>query len=204
LNLSPAEAYQKLLEGNRRFIEGSLSHPRQNAQHRADIAGEQNPFAALFGCSDSRLAAEIILDVGLGDLFVVRNAGQVISTTTLGSLEYSVEFLKVPLIIVLGHYGCGAIAATMDSVAGTLETHGDFIPSLVSKISPSVEAARQAGADSVDVIAELHIKATVEELISRSALIDSAVRSGKLAVVGAIYQLALGRVTQLVTVGNIN
>jgi carbonic anhydrase len=204
LNLSPAEAYQKLLEGNERFIQGAPSHPRQSAELRSELTGAQNPFAALFGCSDSRLAAEIIFDVGLGDLFVVRNAGQVISTTTLGSLEYSVEFLKVPLIVVLGHYGCGAIAATMDSVAGTLETNSDFIPSLVSKISPSVEAARQAGTDSVDAVAEIHIKATVEELISRSALIDRAVRSGKLGVVGAIYQLALGRVTQLVAVGNIN
>jgi carbonic anhydrase len=204
LTLSPAEAYQKLLDGNQRFIDESLAHPRQNSQHRADLTEEQNPFAALFGCSDSRLAAEIIFDVGLGDLFVVRNAGQVISTTTLGSLEYSVEFLKVPLIVVLGHYGCGAIAATLDSVEGKLAAAGDFIPSLVSKIRPSVDAAKAAGTDSPEAVAELHIKATVQELISRSTLIDRAVRSGKLAVVGAIYQLALGRVTQLVTVGNVN
>jgi carbonic anhydrase len=204
LNLSPAEAYQKLVEGNDRFIQGALAHPRQSAELRSELTEAQNPFAALFGCSDSRLAAEIIFDVGLGDLFVVRNAGQVISKTTLGSIEYSVEFLEVPLILVLGHFGCGAIQATLDSVAGKLETQGDFIPSLVSKISPSVEAARAAGTDSSDFITELHIKATVQELISSSKLIDSAVRSGKLAVVGAIYQLALGKVTPLVTVGNIN
>jgi carbonic anhydrase len=204
LNLSPAQAYQKLLEGNDRFIQGSLAHPRQNAQHRAEIADIQNPFAAVFGCSDSRLAAEIIFDVGLGDLFVVRNAGQVISSTTLGTLEYGVEFLEVPLIVILGHYGCGAIQATLDSMAGTLKSEGDFIPSLVSKISPSVEAARAAGAASVDAITELHITDTVQELITRSTLIDSAVRSGKLAVVGAIYQLALGKVTSLVTLGNVS
>ena len=204
MNLSPASAYQKLLEGNERFIQGAPAHPRQSAELRSELTEAQNPFASLFGCSDSRLAAEIILDVGLGDLFVVRNAGQVISKTTLGSLEYSVEFLGVPLIVVLGHFGCGAIQATLDSVSGNLETEGDFIPSLVSKISPSVEAARAAGTDSSDFITELHIKATVQELISSSKLIDSAVRSGKLAVVGAIYQLALGKVTPLVTVGNIN
>jgi carbonic anhydrase len=204
LNLSPASAYQKLLEGNERFIQGTPVHPRQSAELRSELTEAQNPFAALFGCSDSRLAAEIIFDVGLGDLFVVRNAGQVISETTLGSLEYGVEFLKVPLIVVLGHFGCGAIQATLDSVAGKLKTEGDFIDGLVSKISPSVLAAQAAGTESTDAITELHIKATVQNLISSSTLIESAVRSGKLTVVGAIYQLALGKVTPLVTVGNTN
>lgn len=204
MTISPADAYRKLIAGNDRFIKGELSHPRQNAQYRADTAGGQNPFAALFGCSDSRLAAEIIFDVGLGDLFVVRNAGQVISQTTLGSLEYSVEFLKVPLIVVLGHYGCGAIKAGMDSAAGELITEGDFIPRLVTKIGPSVEAARAAGTESIAVITDFHIKATVQELNSRSRLIGSAVRAGKLAIVGATYQLSLGKVTPLVIVGNVN
>ena len=90
MNLTPAQAYKKFFEGNERFIQGDLSHPRQDVDHRAEIAQGQTPFAALFGCSDSRLSAEIIFDVGLGDLFVVRNAGQVIAETILGSLEYSV------------------------------------------------------------------------------------------------------------------
>ena len=203
MNLSPAEAYQKLLEGNDRFIQGSLAHPRQSAEHRTALAENQNPFAALFGCSDSRLAAEIILDVGLGDLFVVRNAGQVIAETILGSLEYSVEVLSVPLIVVLGHDSCGAIQATIASSEGELVTEGEFIQNLVLRIEPTVQAAKQAGTDSIDEITALHIKATVQELISRSKLIDSAVRSGKLAVVGATYQLSLGKVTPLVTIGNI-
>lgn len=204
MSLTPAKAYQKLLEGNQRFIDGSLAHPRQNAQHRTEIAEAQNPFAALFGCSDSRLAAEIILDVGLGDLFVVRNAGQVIAETILGSLEYSVEVLNVPLIIILGHDSCGAIQATIASSEGTLTTEGEFIQNLVLRIAPTVQAAKEAGTESIDEITALHIKATVEELISRSKLIDSAVRSGKLAVVGATYKLALGKVTPIVTIGNIN
>jgi carbonic anhydrase len=204
LNLSPAQAYKKFFEGNERFIQGDLSHPRQDVEHRAETAQGQTPFAALFGCSDSRLAAEIIFDVGLGDLFVVRNAGQVIAETILGSLEYSVEVLKVPLIVVLGHDSCGAIQATIASSEGTLVTEGEFIQNLVLRIEPTVQAAKQAGTDSIDEITALHIKATVQELISRSTLIDSAVRSGKLAVVGATYQLALGKVTPLVTIGNIN
>jgi carbonic anhydrase len=204
LSLSPAEAYQKFFEGNQRFIAGTPSHPRQDVEHRTEIAEGQSPFAALFGCSDSRLAAEIIFDVGLGDLFVVRNAGQVIAETILGSLEYSVEVLKVPLIVILGHDGCGAIQATMSSAAGTLKTSGEFIENLVSRIQPTVEAAKLAGTDSIDEITDLHVKDTVDELISRSRLINTAVESGKLAVVGATYQLALGKVTPLVTVGQIN
>jgi carbonic anhydrase len=204
LNLSPAQAYKKFFEGNERFISGKLSHPRQDVEHRTEIAEGQTPFAALFGCSDSRLSAEIIFDVGLGDLFVVRNAGQVIAETILGSLEYSVEVLKVPLIVILGHDGCGAIQATIASSEGTLVTEGEFIQNLVLRIEPTVQAAREAGTDSIDEITALHIKATVQELISRSTLIDSAVRSGKLAVVGATYQLALGKVTPLVTIGNVN
>ena len=204
MNLTPAQAYKKFFEGNERFIQGDLSHPRQDVDHRAEIAQGQTPFAALFGCSDSRLSAEIIFDVGLGDLFVVRNAGQVIAETILGSIEYSVEVLQVPLIVVLGHDSCGAIQATIASSEGTLVTEGEFIQNLVLRIEPTVQAAKQAGTDSIDEITALHIKATVQELISRSTLIDSAVRSGKLAVVGATYQLSLGKVTPLVTIGNIN
>ena len=204
MNLTPAQAYKKFFEGNERFIQGDLSHPRQDVDHRAEIAQGQTPFAALFSCSDSRLSAEIIFDVGLGDLFVVRNAGQVIAETILGSLEYSVEVLQVPLIVVLGHDSCGAIQATIASSEGTLVTEGEFIQNLVLRIEPTVQAAKQAGTDSIDEITALHIKATVQELISRSTLIDSAVRSGKLAVVGATYQLSLGKVTPLVTIGNIN
>ncbi len=201
---SPAEAYRKFMEGNQRFIDGNLSHPRQDVERRTEIAGNQKPFAALFGCSDSRLSAEIIFDVGLGDLFVVRNAGQVIAETILGSLEYSVEVLEVPIIVILGHDGCGAIQATMASDEGTLRTSGEFIQNLVSRIKPTLDAAKLAGTTSIDEITDLHVKETVAELVSRSTLIDNAVRSGKLAVVGATYKLALGKVTPLVTVGNVN
>ena len=204
MSTTPSQAYKKFMEGNQRFIDGNPSHPRQDVEHRTEIAASQKPFAALFGCSDSRLSAEIIFDVGLGDLFVVRNAGQVIAETILGSLEYSVEVLEVPLIVILGHDGCGAIQATMASDAGTLKTSGEFIQNLVGRIQPTVDAARLAGTATIDQITDLHVKDTVAELVSRSKLIDSAIRSGKLAVVGATYQLALGKVTPLVTVGNVN
>jgi carbonic anhydrase len=201
---SPAEAYRSILEGNERFISGSPSHPRQDVEHRSEIAERQAPFAALFGCSDSRLSAEIIFDVGLGDLFVVRNAGQVIAETILGSLEYAVEVLKVPLIVVLGHDECGAIRATMNSKDGKLKTSGTFIQNLVGRIQPTVDAARGQGKGSIDEITELHVKDTIEELIGRSKLVERAVSEGKLAVVGATYRLALGQVTPIITIGEVN
>src|SRR5262245_65841978 len=106
-----AQALDILLLGNRRFVDGTPQHPNQGAAHRASLAPAQHPFAVLFGCSDSRLAAEIIFDQGLGDLFVVRTAGHVTGPETLGSIEYGVGVLGAPLVVVLGHDSCGAVTA---------------------------------------------------------------------------------------------
>ncbi|MFM2352244.1 MAG: hypothetical protein RL096_725 [Actinomycetota bacterium] len=201
---TPREAWQSMVDGNRRFVSGDLAHPRQDIDHREKLAERQRPFAALFGCADSRLSAEIIFDVGLGDLFVVRNAGQVIAETILGSLEYAVEVLGVPVILVLGHDECGAIRATIDSTEGNLHSQGEFIHDLVERIRPTVEAANRAGKHEIDEITELHIQDTINEMLTRSALIADAVKAGKLAVVGANYKLTLGEVHPIVTVGDIN
>ncbi len=201
---NPRDAWQAMVDGNKRFVSGHLAHPRQDIDHREMLAEKQRPFAALFGCADSRLSAEIIFDVGLGDLFVVRNAGQVIAETILGSLEYAVEVLGVPVILVLGHDECGAIRATIDSTQGNLNSQGEFIHNLVERIRPTVEAANKAGKHDIDDITELHIQDTINELLTRSTLIAAAVKAGKLAVVGANYKLTLGEVRPIVTVGDIN
>jgi carbonic anhydrase len=190
-----------MLEGNQRFVTDNPSHVRQDFGLRTELAKEQKPFAALFGCSDSRLSAEIIFDVGLGDLFVVRNAGQVIAETILGSLEYAVEVLGVPLILVLGHDECGAIRATMNSTEGQTMPQGEFIHNLVERITPTVLAAKANGLNEIDQITALHIKDTINELIARSSLIAARIESGKLAVVGANYKLALGEIQEIVTIG---
>lgn len=200
---NPREAWQAMVDGNRRFVSGDLAHPRQDIDHREALAVKQRPFAALFGCADSRLSAEIIFDVGLGDLFVVRNAGQVIAETILGSLEYAVEVLGVPVILVLGHDECGAIRATIDSSEGTLKSEGEFIHNLVERIRPTVDAANAVGKFEIDDITELHIQDTINELLTRSTLIAAAVKAGKLAVVGANYKLALGEIHPIVIVGDI-
>lgn len=199
---TPAEAWEAMLEGNQRFVTDKPAHLRQDFGLRTELAKEQKPFAALFGCSDSRLSAEIIFDVGLGDLFVVRNAGQVIAETILGSLEYAVEVLGVPLILVLGHDECGAIRATMNSTEGQIMPHGEFIHNLVERITPTVLAAKANGLNDIDQITALHIKDTINELIARSSLIAERIESGKLAVVGANYKLTLGEIQEIVAFGN--
>lgn len=201
---TPREAWSALVEGNHRFVGGEPAHPRQDIDRRESLAEKQRPFAALFGCADSRLSAEIIFDVGLGDLFVVRNAGQVLAETIIGSLEYAVEVLGTPLILVLGHDECGAIRATIDSTEGTLVSEGEFIHNLVARIQPTVEAANREGKYDIDDITELHIQDTINELLTRSSLIARAVKEGRLGVVGANYRLTLGEIHPIVTVGDVN
>ena len=197
------EAWALLREGNSNFVSGSPAHPRQEADVRQLVAAEQRPFAALFGCADSRLAAEMIFDVGLGDLFVVRNAGQVIAETILGSLEFAVEVLEVPLILVLGHDECGAIKATMAAEDGELNLRGEFIHNVVARIAPTVREARSRGLTSADEITSAHVNDTITELIQRSSIVSQAVNAGKLAVVGANYKLALGEVHPIVVHGDL-
>ena len=198
---SAQSAWDLLRQGNENFVQGSPAHPRQDAELRVELANEQAPFAALFGCSDSRLSAEMIFDVGLGDLFVVRNAGQVIAETILGSLEFAVEVLKVPLILVLGHDECGAVKASISAFQGKLESKGEFIANLVNRIQPTIEKSLKIGENTLEQITHRHIQDTIDELVERSELIASYVQSGKLAVVGAEYRLAEGRVSIVSALG---
>jgi carbonic anhydrase len=195
---SPAKVWNEMLRGNERFINGTPQHPRQDVERRHQIAAGQAPRAALFGCSDSRLAAEIIFDKGLGDLFVVRNAGQVISESVLGSLEYAVAVLGVPLIVVLGHDECGAVNAAIESVAPDAPRLPVHIRGIIQKIVPAVVAAgydpdgQSRAVDPMEV-GRLHLRDTVRELLESSELISDAVAAGKVAIVGANYRLAEGR-----------
>ncbi|MCF8528732.1 MAG: carbonic anhydrase [Aquiluna sp.] len=198
-----SSAWEALIRGNQNFVAGTPAHPRQDADIRKVTAEQQRPFAALFGCADSRLAAEMIFDVGLGDLFVVRNAGQVIAETILGSLEFAVEVLNVPLILVLGHDECGAVRSTMNAADGTLEIEGEYIHKLVSRIMPTVQRGLDAGERSIDDLTTRHIQDTIEEMLEKSDLISSRVKTGKLAVVGANYKLELGEVHMVCSHGEI-
>ncbi len=204
---TPSDAWADLRAGNARFVSGAPSHPRQDIDYREALAGGQAPHAALFGCSDSRLAAEIIFDRGLGDLFVVRNAGQVVSDSVIGSLEYAVLVLDVPLIVVLGHDECGAVRAAIDSTSPYAAPLPIHIRHIAQKILPAVQrvlAATPGGnaheLDSSEVGRE-HLRDTITELIESSTVIAEAIAEGRLAVVGATYWLAAGRVEPDVIVG---
>jgi carbonic anhydrase len=206
---TPAKVWQEMLRGNERFVSGAPLHPRQDVERREQLALKQSPDAALFGCSDSRLAAEIIFDKGIGDLFVVRNAGQIISDSVIGSLEYAVGVLDVPLIVVLGHDECGAVLAAIDSQGPDATPLPPHITTLISKIIPAVRrVGRSAGVldpasiDSHEVGRE-HLRDTIAELLEASELISDAIAAGTLAVVGANYRLLEGRAVPDVIVGSV-
>ena len=202
---TPAQAWEEMRRGNERFVTGKPAHPRQDVDRRAQVADQQAPHAALFGCSDSRLAAEIIFDKGLGDLFVVRNAGQVISDSVLGSLEYAVAVLKVPLIVVLGHDQCGAVAAAIDATGPTPPPLAPHIKKIVDQIVPAVKRVTKGDGqfrqvDAMEVGRE-HLRDTIADLLRNSELISDSVAAGTLAVVGANYRLLEGRVVPDVKIG---
>ncbi|MGW7531008.1 carbonic anhydrase [Amycolatopsis sp. NPDC054798] len=188
---TPQEAFDLLMAGNHRFLTSTPEHPNQDAARRAAIAPNQHPFAVLFGCSDSRLAAEIIFDRGLGDLFVVRTAGQVIGSEVLGSIEYGVDLLECPLVVVLGHDSCGAVGAARAALEDGLAPVG-YVRDVVEKVTPSVLAARAAGrVEPHEILAE-HVKHTVDLLLDRSRVLADRVADGRAAVVGLRYRLADG------------
>jgi carbonic anhydrase len=197
---TPVEALTQLLAGNGRFVAGAPVHPNQDAGRRAALAPGQRPFAVLFGCSDSRLAAEIIFDQGLGDLFVIRTAGHVIGPEVLGSIEYAVEFLDVPLVVVLGHDSCGAIGASLETLrSGTAP--GGFVRDVVERVIPGVLAARdEPGADNMNAV-DAHVRYTTDLLVERSAVIAERLAEGRCAVVGLGYRLAEGSVRRVAARG---
>lgn len=205
--LTPAAAWQQMQEGNRRFVADVPRHPNQDVARRKDLTTAQHPVATLFGCSDSRLAAEIIFDLGLGDLFVVRNAGQVIGESIVASLEYAVAVLEVPLIVVLAHDSCGAVRAAID---GTAIDAAPLPPHIWKLIAPIVPAARKVlaehgGGTVADIDSELvgieHLRNTVRDLLQSSEIISNAVAEGRLGIVGANYRLAEGVAVPVITVG---
>ncbi|WP_396652383.1 carbonic anhydrase [Microbacterium sp. BH-3-3-3] len=210
--MSPRQVWQQMVEGNERFVSGAPAHPRQDVERRTELASSQHPTAALFGCSDSRLAAEIIFDEGLGDLFVVRNAGQVISDSVIGSLEYAVGVLEVPLIVVLAHDACGAVGAAIESTGVDAPTLPAYIWRQIAPIVPAVRRVQRASAvdghlpDVVDpeLVGREHLRHTVGELLRASELISEAVAEGRVAVVGANYRLDEGEAFPVVIVGDVD
>ena len=191
--ISPTEAISKLKEGNGRYTSGNLQHPGQTAERRTELAKTQHPFAAILSCSDSRVPPEIVFDQGLGDLFVVRVAGNVINDEGMGSLEYTVDHLGTRLILVLGHQRCGAVDAAKQTIAAKGKAPG-HIQSLVTAIKPAVEATAK---DDLETTIKANVKNVVQALRSSTPILKAEVDSGKIQVVGGYYSLDTGAVTFL-------
>jgi len=190
-SVAPAEALSKLKEGNARYVSGNLQHPDQTTERRTELANVQHPFAAILCCSDSRVPPEVVFDQGLGDLFIVRVAGNVINNEGLGSLEYAVDHLGTRLIVVLGHQRCGAVDAARKTIAAKGKAPG-HIQSLVTAIKPAVEATAK---EDLDATVKANVKHVVDTLRSSTPILKAAIDSGKIEVVGGYDSLDTGAVT---------
>jgi carbonic anhydrase len=203
VRMTPDQAWAELSAGNERFAGGRSTNSDQSAARRAEVAQAQRPFALLFGCGDSRVAAEIVFDQGLGRLFVVRTAGHVVDSGVLGSVEFGVDLLSIPLVVVLGHDSCGAVGATLEAVESGVLPNG-FVRDIVERVTPSVLAAQRAGRTSPEDVEAEHVRQTVRLLVDRSAVLAEAVDRRECAVVGLVYALDEGRVRVVDVVGNLD
>jgi len=185
--MTEEEALQKLIDGNKRYIAQKLTHPNQTTDRRMEIVKGQKPFAAILSCSDSRVPPEVIFDQGLGDLFVIRVAGNVLDTTTIASAEYAAEHLDVSILVVLGHSKCGAVTAAVSAD----EPEG-YIGDLMKIIEPAVKKAKGMGGDMIENAIKVNVEMVVERLKELSPVISHLVSERKLEVIGALYDLESG------------
>jgi carbonic anhydrase len=200
--LSPAAALQRLVDGNARYVSDKLTHPNQGAARRRSLAGGQRPFATILACADSRVGPELIFDAGLGDLFVVRVAGNVVDDAVLGSIEYAVMHLACPLVMVLGHERCGAVTATVAALSGKSEAEDKDtkIGALADLIAPAVRAVPAMAPDKVEAVVVENARLGARHLLTVSRPLGERVRQGRLQIVSARYDLDDGHVSQVLAV----
>ena len=198
--ISPADGILRLQEGNGRFLSGTgRADVLANEARRRELTKGQNPFAIILGCSDARVPAEIIFDQGLGDLFVVRVAGNIVAPSLVGSVEFAAERFGTKLVVVLGHTACGAILATLEELRRPTESHSPNLRSIVDRVRPSVEALFE-GDYSGDEASIAHravranIRASVSQLRHGSQILERLIAEEGLRVVGAEYDLESGKV----------
>jgi carbonic anhydrase len=189
----PDEALTALVEGNRRWMESNPLRPNQSPDRRASLAEAQSPFAQIFCCVDSRVPPELIFDRGIGDLLVTRTAGHVLDRAVLGSLEFGVEVLHIPLLLVLGHQGCGAVGASIAAVDHRAEPPG-AIGALVDSIRPAIDRAGGRAGDAADNVVRANVELTVASLKATHPILYERVESGAVKIVGGRYDLETGAV----------
>ena len=189
---SSEQALARLMEGNRRFATGTPQSPNRSPERRTEVAAAQDPFAIVVGCADSRVSPEIIFDLGLGDIFVVRTAGQVLGGTDELTIELGVDHWDVPLIIVLGHTGCGLMKIAL---AG--DPRDDYLEELIDAVRPSVDEASSAPGDAIDNAVRANVLSIVSNIRQLQPIIAPRIADGRIEVVGAVYDLSTGVVTLL-------
>lgn len=212
--VTPQQAWDELIAGNERFVAGASAHPNQDVERRSELANTQTPDVALFGCADSRMAAEIIFDRGLGDLVIARNMGHVVAESITASMEYAVTALGSALIVVLAHDSCGAVAAAIDQTGREPSAVTESVRNTLAPIQPSVQRlwlrehtdTPYADAARIDAnaVGRIHLTATVNALLRSSRAISDAVDSGRLAIVGCQYRLTEGRAVPYSVVGPVD
>jgi carbonic anhydrase len=186
-----AQATSMLMEGNARYVAEKSEHPNQSAKRRADVAKGQRPFAVILACADSRVGPEVIFDAGLGDLFVVRVAGNIADDSVLGSIEYAVEHLGAPLVVVVGHERCGAVQATVDTVAAG-QAPPPHLDALINAIKPALAEEKPTPAETlVDRVIDANVRNVVHK-IAADEPVAALVKEGKVQVVGGRYDLDTG------------
>lgn len=188
--ISPEAALQKLIAGNQRFVQHHPQYPDQTAVRLQEVAQSQTPFATVLSCADSRVPAEIIFDQGIGDIFTVRIAGNIATPEAIGSIEYAVELLGTPLLMVLGHERCGAVTAAVknQSLPGEIGT-------FVKAILPAVTQIQDQPGDRVNNAVLANVRYQMQQLQQRSSLLSERLHRGKLSLVGGRYDLDTGAVT---------
>jgi carbonic anhydrase len=198
--ISATEALDRLRAGNRRFASDLATHElRTRSEHRNALVGGQEPFAIILGCSDSRVPAEIVFDQGLGDLFVIRVAGNIVAPSQIGSIEFAAEQFGAKLVVVLGHSNCGAISATIEQLRRTAESRSPNLRAIVDRVRPSIDELmsrepKLAGDDLARKAVLANICASVEQLRHGSQILEALVADGDLLIVGAEYSLETGLV----------
>lgn len=204
--ITAEEALKKLQDGNHRFISGLRSIETLIKQtQRSDLVEEQAPFAIILGCSDARVPAEIVFDQGLGDLFVIRVAGNIVAPSQIGSVEFAVEKFGTPLVVVLGHSNCGAVIATLDALEHPSEQQSSNVLSIVGRIKPTVEIVFEAAHDKdpkqlLESAIRANILASTNQLRHGSQMLEQLIQKGELTIVGAEYSLETGKVEFLTDV----
>jgi carbonic anhydrase len=191
-DLTPDEAFDRLMEGNQRYVQG-VARRHDFLNEREALTTGQNPYAGILSCADSRIAPEYAFDSGRGDLFVCRVAGNFLNDDGLASFEYAVQVLGTPLLMVLGHQACGAVDAAIKSI-GEGTTLPGHLPALVTALTPAVKAASGQPGDTLDNTIKQNVLLNVERLKNATPIVSKFVADGKVRVVGAVYKLDTGKV----------